>query len=345
MSRDPIIDTAEQVAEKVFERETAGLEGRLDAHAGRLRENQVDAIDQAGLPADLVATETNVWRRLSPARNRWPEIAEFDQRVAELEARQAAKAEELRELRDREISAPAADADRLATWQLDGERGDRPEPELPTIREQIERRREEWEALTRATERVLQEKAEFVAKHRGRLVKDADSHADQAHRRYLERRDIDRRARVLTVRRTVSSGEVVELAKTTRSRRQVPLPARAIEALDALPPRLDSQLVFPAARGGVLNLDNWRRREWAPAIEASGVARPARIYDLRSTFASNALAAGVSVFELARIMGTSVAMIERHYGTLIEGAAADITRRLDAFDAKQARRLERDQEA
>jgi integrase len=161
----------------------------------------------------------------------------------------------------------------------------------------------------------------------------------------LERRDVDRRARVLTVRRTISSGEVLELAKTTRSRRQVPLPARAIEALDQLPPRLDSQLVFPAARGGILNLDNWRRREWAPAIEAAGVRRPARIYDLRSTFASNALAAGISVFELARIMGTSVTMIERHYGTLIEGAAADITRRLNAFDAKQARGLERDQEA
>jgi hypothetical protein len=65
--------------------------------------------------------------------------------------------------------------------------------------------------------------------------------------------------------------------------------------------------------------------------------RPARIYDLRSTFASNALAAGISVFELARVMGTSVAMIERHYGTLIEGAGADIARRLNAFDADQER--------
>ena len=51
-----------------------------------------------------------------------------------------------------------------------------------------------------------------------------------------------------------------------------------------------------------MNLRNFRRREWHPAIEAAGI--PARrIYDLRSTFASNALAAGVSVFELARIMG------------------------------------------
>ena len=51
-----------------------------------------------------------------------------------------------------------------------------------------------------------------------------------------------------------------------------------------------------------------------------------------STFACNGLAAGVSVFELARVMGTSVAMIERHYGTLLEGAGADIARRPDAFD-------------
>jgi hypothetical protein len=43
-------------------------------------------------------------------------------------------------------------------------------------------------------------------------------------------------------------------------------------------------------------------------------AEPRRIYDLRSTFASNALAADVTVFELARVMGTSVRMIERHYG-------------------------------
>jgi hypothetical protein len=32
-------------------------------------------------------------------------------------------------------------------------------------------------------------------------------------------------------------------------------------------------------------------------------------------------------------MGTSVQMIERHYGTLIEGPGADIARRLDAYDA------------
>jgi hypothetical protein len=68
---------------------------------------------------------------------------------------------------------------------------------------------------------------------------------------------------------------------------------------------------------------------WAPAVDAAGVATPARLYDLRSTFASNALSAGVTVFELARVMGTSVRMIERHYGTLVDGAHAGIAPRLD----------------
>ena len=150
----------------------------------------------------------------------------------------------------------------------------------------------------------------------------------------LERRDVDRRSAILTVRQTISSGAVIELGKTERSRRQVPLSRRAVAALDALPPRLDTPLLFPAPSGGVLNLDNWRRRVWAPAIEAAGIPTPARIYDLRSTFASNALAAGVSVFELARIMGTSIAMVERHYGTMLDGAGASIASRLDALDAE-----------
>lgn len=148
----------------------------------------------------------------------------------------------------------------------------------------------------------------------------------------LERRDIDRRAGVANLLRTVSNGQVVELAKNSRSRRQVPLSKRALAALDALPPRLDVPWLFPAPQGGLLNLDNFRRREWAPAIEASGVAEPARIYDLRATFASNAIRAGVPVFELAKIMGTSVRMIELHYGSLLDGAAAAIASRLNAYD-------------
>jgi hypothetical protein len=69
-------------------------------------------------------------------------------------------------------------------------------------------------------------------------------------------------------------------------------------------------------------------------VTASGVRRPARIYDLRSTFASNALAGNVTAFELAPIMGTSVRMIEKHCGALLDGAQAGLAGRLDAIEAK-----------
>jgi hypothetical protein len=85
-------------------------------------------------------------------------------------------------------------------------------------------------------------------------------------------------------------------------------------------------------------------RDSPSAVEASGIARPARIYDLRSTFASNALAAGVTVFELVRVMGTSVRMIEKHYGALIDGAHAGIASRLDALEGTLEAEMKRDAE-
>jgi integrase len=38
--------------------------------------------------------------------------------------------------------------------------------------------------------------------------------------------------------------------KTAASRRRVPLTIRAVDALEELPPRIDTALIFPAVRGG-----------------------------------------------------------------------------------------------
>jgi hypothetical protein len=45
-------------------------------------------------------------------------------------------------------------------------------------------------------------------------------------------------------------------------------------------------------------------------------------------------AVGVTVFELAKVMGTSVRMIEKHYGALLDGAHAGLVGRLDAIEAE-----------
>jgi integrase len=150
----------------------------------------------------------------------------------------------------------------------------------------------------------------------------------------LERRHVDRRRRLVKVEQKNVGARIVPGGKTKGSVREIPLTGRALAALDMLPARLDTPLLFAAPAGGPLNLDNFRKRQWAPAVEAAGVYTPATPYDMRDTFASNALAAGVAVFELAKIMGTSVRMIERHYGALLEGAHAAIAGRLDAFEAE-----------
>jgi len=45
----------------------------------------------------------------------------------------------------------------------------------------------------------------------------------------------------------------------------------------------------------------------------------------------------IGAFELAKVMGTSIEMIDRHYGTLLDGASAGIADRLGAFEAELER--------
>ena len=55
-----------------------------------------------------------------------------------------------------------------------------------------------------------------------------------------------------------------------------------------------------------------------------------RPYHLRHTFATEALAAGVSIFQLARLMGTSVKMMDRTCDHLAHDSEDHIGALLDA---------------
>jgi integrase len=93
--------------------------------------------------------------------------------------------------------------------------------------------------------------------------------------------------------------------------------------------------VFPAERGGYLDLHNFRNREWKPAQIAVGIEPVRRINDLRHTFATFALRAGISSFDLSRYMGASLTMIDRHYGHLARDGREHAIRLLDELSAAQ----------
>jgi integrase len=131
----------------------------------------------------------------------------------------------------------------------------------------------------------------------------------------LKHGDVDCAAGVLQVRRAYANGRVKQ-TKTRLSRRAVPLQAIALEALDELPPHQEGSRLFPNSRGGHLDFRNFNRRHWKPVQKALGIEPLRDLYDLRHTYATFALRAGVPVFALSRFMGTSIAMIDLHYGHL-----------------------------
>jgi integrase len=155
----------------------------------------------------------------------------------------------------------------------------------------------------------------------------------------LERGDV--RGDVVTVQRAYTvAGGMKDYGKTSRSRRAVPLSDRALAALDELLPRIDSPLLWPIYSHGTrgrpvhLNLGNWRKRIWKPALEAAGLQRDGEIwlpgpYTMRHAFATWMLDAGLDLFELARLMGTSVAMIDKTYGHLAKGHVNRVRERMN----------------
>jgi hypothetical protein len=76
------------------------------------------------------------------------------------------------------------------------------------------------------------------------------------------------------------------------------------------------------AEGGPFDVASSGDGRGGRSIEAAGIAKPAGIYDLR-------------VYELARIMGTSVLMIEAHYGALLDTAHGALLDRLEVHEAPE----------
>jgi hypothetical protein len=73
----------------------------------------------------------------------------------------------------------------------------------------------------------------------------------------------------------------------------------------------------------------------APKSESAEIEPLRRVYDLRHTFATFALRAGISTFDLSRYMGASLTMIDPHYGHLARDGREHAIRLLDELSAGQ----------
>ena len=113
-----------------------------------------------------------------------------------------------------------------------------------------------------------------------------------------------------TIQRS-GSGWTFEDTKRKRSRRLVKLQGFVLEALESMrnlhlpttesEPKAEHDLIFRSGRGDPLRQPTVKR-EFRKLLKAAGI-RPIRLYDLRHTAATLAIAAGVSVKVISDQLG------------------------------------------
>ena len=133
-----------------------------------------------------------------------------------------------------------------------------------------------------------------------RLVKERPSRRPQADIIRLLLLTGCRKSEILTLRWSEVDGDMLRLARTKTGPRTVWL-SEAAQAVIACQPRTGSAFVFPStrepARPFCHNLTFWRRARREAGIE------DVRLHDLRHTVASQAVARGVPLPAVARMLG------------------------------------------
>lgn len=133
----------------------------------------------------LAGLDQGFWARISPRRNRWPELLAIDERLVGFDRRQEELRVTLVELRGRHERAGAEYAAELAEWMAAGEQDAKPASQAKALEEAIAEAGAEHEAIDSLRTRVLEERIAYVEKHRTRLVRDAERETEEAKGRYL----------------------------------------------------------------------------------------------------------------------------------------------------------------
>jgi len=112
--------------------------------------------------------------------------------------------------------------------------------------------------------------------------------------------------------------------KTVGSDRTIRLLPSVVDLLKQIKPlnATDRGYVFLNKEGQPVNFRTWRKGVWYRILRGLEI-RPRKPYCTRHTFISVGLSNGVNIKWLAEYCGTSVAMIEKHYGRYVRNDGAE----------------------
>jgi hypothetical protein len=175
-------------------------------HAARRRDESrpfaPDALPDLGDRRDLARAQRRGLLGVLPQRSLWPELADHNERVHDLQQQHADAVARLQGLKDQRELAPDRDAEAMAQWIADGQKGSRPTSTVDTVDEAIKEAERHEAGAQLAYDRALEARADFVERNRDRLVKVAEQEKLREHERFLKLVDEleQSRANMLTLR-------------------------------------------------------------------------------------------------------------------------------------------------
>ena len=128
----------------------------------------------------------------------------------------------------------------------------------------------------------------------------------------LTKRDFDKRTRTLTISKDKHGNP-----------RQITVPPIIAEFFaKQLSGKSPAVLIFARPCGKPWNKDAWKY-PIKEAAKAAGLPDAASAYTLRHSVITDLIRAGLPILTVAQLSGTSVAMIEKHYGHLVRDDAEE----------------------
>ncbi|QIG54754.1 tyrosine-type recombinase/integrase [Altererythrobacter sp. BO-6] len=125
-------------------------------------------------------------------------------------------------------------------------------------------------------------------------------------------RDFDKRTRALTVGKDKNGNP-----------RQLTMPPKIAAFFEAqVQDKLPTASIFARAGGEAWNKDAWKY-PIKDAVKAAGLPSAASAYTLRHSVITDLIRARLPILTVAQLSGTSVAMIEKHYGHLVRDDAEE----------------------